>query len=308
MTVVYIDQAFVLNFLVDYLLLITTARLCGMPLQRLRLMLCAFLGASYAVIVLLPGCTVLAHPLIRLASGLLMALLAYWPLRQHWRMTGLFLLISAALGGVILALGLAAGSGNNMISKIYYAQINWPLLLGAACGIRVMLYFLFQQAGRHGGGELMKISLSLRGKQKEILALHDTGNTLRDPVRGQPVLVTERAALQGLWDQTTDEILQGDCSSEEKIARLHGAGLGSGFTLLPFRSVGTRSGLLLAFRSDWIRVGRAEYKGAWIAMVEHSVSDGGAYQALWGGVKKGEEYGEVNQAPEQMDSQTLQAG
>ncbi len=308
MTVIYIDKIFVLNFLVDYLLLITTVRLCGMPLQRVRLILCALVGAAYAVAVFLPGCEILAHPLIRLSSGVLIALLAYWPLRQRWRVTALFLLISAALGGLVLALGLALGSGTTILSKIYYAQIDWQLLLGSACGIYILLHLLFRQAGRHGGGELMRICLGLYGKEKEILALRDTGNTLRDPVRGQPVLVIEQAALRDLWDRETNEILQEDRSSEEKIARLHSVGRGDGFTLLPFRSVGTRSGLLLALRSDWIKVGHAEYKGAWIALIDHSVSDGGAYQALWGGVKKGEEYAGTDQTADQMDSQTLQAG
>ncbi len=308
MTVVYIDKIFVLNLLVDYLLLLTAARLCGMPLQRLRLMLCAAAGAAYAVCVFLPGWEIMAHPLMRLLSGVLMALSAYWPLRQHWRITGLFLLLSATLGGTVLALSLTLGGGTAAVSKIYHAKISWPLLLGTACSIRILLQLLFQQAGRHGGGELMKICIGLHGKEKEILALHDTGNTLRDPVRGQPVLVIEQTALQDFWDCQTAEILQEKCSAEEKIARLHGAGLGGGFTLLPFRSVGTRSGLLPALRSDWIRVGRAEYRGAWIALIDHSVSDGGAYQALWGGVKKGEEYSAVDQSSSQLDSQTLQAG
>lgn len=308
MTVIYLDKVFVLNLLVDYLLLLTAARVCGMPLQRVRLIICACAGAAYAVSVFLPGCEGLAHPIIRLTCGVLMGLFAYWPLQKHWRITGLFLLLSAALGGLILALGLAVGSGSAVLSKVYYAQIDWSLLLGAAFGIRILLHLLFQQAGRHGGGELMKIHLGLCGKQTEILALHDTGNTLRDPVKGQPVLVIEQAALKEIWDRQTAKILQENCSSEEKIARLHDAGLGSGFTLLPFRSVGTRSGLLLALRSDWIKVGRAEYRGAWIALIDHSVSDGGAYQALWGGVKKGEEYSEVDQSPTQVDSQSLQAG
>ena len=45
MTVVYIDKVFALNLAIDYLLLLTAARLAGMPLQRLRLLLAASLGA-----------------------------------------------------------------------------------------------------------------------------------------------------------------------------------------------------------------------------------------------------------------------
>ena len=62
MAVVYLDKVFLLNLLVDYVLLLTTAHLGGMPLQRKRLLLCAFGGAVYAVAAFLPGCGPLTHP------------------------------------------------------------------------------------------------------------------------------------------------------------------------------------------------------------------------------------------------------
>ena len=74
-TVVYIDRVAVLNLMVDYLLLMTTATLAGTPLRRLRFGLCAVGGSAYAVAVfLLP---VLAHPLCRIGAGIVMALCAF---------------------------------------------------------------------------------------------------------------------------------------------------------------------------------------------------------------------------------------
>ena len=55
MTVVYVDSVFVLNGLMDYLLLLVTARLAGIPLRRRRYLLAALAGAAYAVAVFLPG-------------------------------------------------------------------------------------------------------------------------------------------------------------------------------------------------------------------------------------------------------------
>ena len=59
MAVVYIDKVFVLNLSIDYLLLLTAARLTGAPLQRGRLLCGAAMGALYAVAVFLPGCAAL---------------------------------------------------------------------------------------------------------------------------------------------------------------------------------------------------------------------------------------------------------
>ena len=106
MTVVYLDRVVLLNLLVDYLLLLTTARLAGIPLRRGRLALCAAGGALYAGAVFLPGLGWLAHPLCRAAMGVAMALTA-WRRESHpWRLTALFFLLAGGLGGLVLALGL----------------------------------------------------------------------------------------------------------------------------------------------------------------------------------------------------------
>lgn len=51
MTVVYVDKVFLLNGIVDYLLLLSAARLAGEPLHRLRMALAAALGGIYAAAV-----------------------------------------------------------------------------------------------------------------------------------------------------------------------------------------------------------------------------------------------------------------
>ena len=49
MTVVYVDSVFVLNALMDYLLVLCAARLAGIPLRRRRYLLAGLLGGAYAV-------------------------------------------------------------------------------------------------------------------------------------------------------------------------------------------------------------------------------------------------------------------
>ena len=105
-TVVYLDRVVLLNLLVDYLLLLTTARLAGLPLRRGRLALCAAGGALYAGAVFLPGLGWLAHPLCRAAMGVAMALAAWRREAHPWRLTALFFLLAGGLGGLVLALGL----------------------------------------------------------------------------------------------------------------------------------------------------------------------------------------------------------
>ena len=55
MTVIYVDTLFLLNGIIDYLLLLAAARLAGEPLRRLRFGAAAALGGAYAVAIFLPG-------------------------------------------------------------------------------------------------------------------------------------------------------------------------------------------------------------------------------------------------------------
>lgn len=133
----------------------------------------------------------------------------------------------------------------------------------------------------------MEITVSIEGKERSVRVLHDTGNTLRDPVNAQPVLVLERRALGEYWTNDEAAILSGEAPPEEKLARLYRQGTRYHFSLLPFRSVGVSAGLLLAVRSDYIRIGRQKYPRILIALSDTSVSDGGGYQGLWGGEERG---------------------
>ena len=77
MTVVYVDSVFVLNALMDYLLVLCAARLAGIPLRRRRYLLAGLLGGAYAVAVFLPGLGFLSATPVKLAAGILLALAAY---------------------------------------------------------------------------------------------------------------------------------------------------------------------------------------------------------------------------------------
>ncbi len=309
MMVVYIDKILLFNWLIDYLLLLSTARLGGVSLRRCRLAVCSLLGALYAVVVFLPEMRWLAHPVCRLCAGVGMALLAYWPFQRPYRLVALFILLSAALAGAVLALGLAIGDPLAVCEMVFHARFSWPVLLASAITLYGFLHLIFRQGARHGGGELMHIHISVGGQTEEVLALHDTGNTLRDPIRGQPVLVVEARSTGGLWGEDTVKLLTSGKTPEEKMAQLHEVGVGLGFTLLPYRSVGASAGLLLAVRSDYVQVGRAVYRDAWVALAEDSLSDGGAYTALWGGVMRGERINEeVHKETAAVATQNQQAG
>lgn len=283
MTVVYVDTLFLLNGLIDYLLLLASARLAGEPLRRLRFALGAALGGGYAVALVLPGGSFLSHPLCRAASAALMLVAAYGGSRRLLRQGLIFLALTCAFGGGVLAIGLMGGQGLALGERgIFYSSLDLKIVLLSAAVYYVLLTLVFQRAGRHTAltGELLPAVLEAEGRRVALTALVDTGNTLTDPVTGRGVMVAEGESLAALFPgeyRPTPAELRDPAGALERLGGWTGR-----FRLLPYRTVGVERGMLLALRVDSLRLGGEDVGAALVALSPTPVSDGGGYRALVG--------------------------
>lgn len=268
---VYIDEVFLLNGIIDYLLLLSAARLAGEPFRRLRLGLGAVLGGAYAAAVFLPGWGFLAHPLCKLAVPVGMTLLAFGSSRRLLRVSLTFFGVSAAFGGGVLALQLFLGAP---------AVLDLKTTLLAAAGCYLFLSLLFRRTARHAGGELASARLELGGRTCRLTALVDTGNTLTDPHTGKTVMVAEGERLKDLFPPGTCPTAAELEAPAETLEKRRGDGLR--WRLLPYRTVGVPWALLLAVKVDRARVGEEDYGPILVALSPSPVSDGGGYSALIG--------------------------
>ncbi len=282
MTVVYIDSLFLLNWIVNYLLLLATGKLAGEVLRRLRLGLGAALGALYAAAVFFPGMGFLLHPLCKLAAAVVMLLVGYGGSRRLLRVTLVFFGLSCAFGGSIFAIGLLGGRGLSLRNGILYSAMDLRLILLSAALCYVVLTLVFRRTARHERRELVPAVLTLGERRVALTALVDTGNTLTDPVTGRPVMVADGEQVA----QLLPEGLAG-CSLDdpaEALAELSERYGPKRFRLLPYQAVGVECGMLLALRLDRAQVGTEDYGGILVALSPTRVSDGGGYSALVGAV------------------------
>lgn len=284
MTVVYIDALFLLNFVVDYLLLLCAGRLAGEVLHRGRLALGAALAGAYAAAVFLPGMGFLLHPLCKLAAAVLALLIGYGGSRRLLRVTLVFFAVSAAFAGGILALELLGGRGLTLENGVFSSAMDLRLILLSAAGGYVVITLLFQRSARHTAArqELVPAVLTLDGRRVALTALVDTGNTLTDPATGRPVMVAEGEKVAGLFPsgQAPDEAdLRDPVAALERLSQ---AGFLGRCRLLPYQAVGVECGMLLSLRLDGARVGREDYGTLLVALSPNRLSDGGGYSALIG--------------------------
>ena len=284
MTVVYVDTLFLLNALVDYLLLLLSARLAGEVLHRLRFAAGAAVGGLYAVALFLPGLGFLAHPACRLAAAAGMLLCAFGGSARLARQSVLFLALSCALGGGILAITLLGGTGLALEGGVLYSGMDLKIVLLSAAGCYLVLSATCRRLARHtaASGQLIPARIKMGDKVISITALVDTGNTLTDPVTGQGVMVAEAESVETLFPKESGwerSLLSDPAAALERLDR---GGLRGRLRLLPYRAVGVERGLLLAVRMDELTLDGRRQTPALVALSPTPVSDGGGYRALVG--------------------------
>ncbi len=250
---VYVDLVVGLNFLVDFLLLYGTDRLSGAGGNLKRAAAGASIGAAYAAGCLAPGFAFLSGGFWRLASFGLMSLAAFGFGKSALRRGVLFFLLSMALGGIATGFG-SFGA--------------WALVLGGA-GLWILCRVGF--GGEGPRGSYVAVQVMHRGRTLSVTALVDTGNTLKDPLTGSPVLVADARAAMRLLD-IPEEKLRDPMAliSREKIP---------GLRLIPFHAVGTGQGLLAAIRPERILVNGKETRH----ILAFAPQDLGRHEALIGG-------------------------
>lgn len=274
---VYLDAVFVLNLAVNYLLLRGSARLGAAAVRKRRLVLGALVGALYAVAVWLPPLRWLRLVPCKLLCAGAMLIAAFGLRRSTLRLAAVFGTLTLVLCGAVYGVALLQnGTVRYRESALFYPVSFFTLLLTAAAvslACRLLLPRL-----THAPDSLVPVTLQRSGRAVRLTALRDSGNTLCDPISGAPVLTV-------YWQAARRLLPDGLALTKEDLAVPAALALRlreESPRLIPYRAVGVASGLLLALPCE-ITIGTKTSHGL-VAFSPTPVSDGGAYDALIGGV------------------------
>ena len=254
--IVYLDLVLLLNFAVDLLLILGTNRLSGFQPGLLRGTMASALGAMYAACCLLPRFSFLGSTFWRFVFLGLMGKIAFGLNRSAWKRTGIFVLLSMAMGGIALGMG----------------KSDFSVVLLSALGVWVLSRIGF--GGSVGGKEYIPITTTQGDRTVSVIALKDTGNSLRDPITGEQVLILGPEAAERLLGLSSEQLSN---PMETMIANT-----GSGLRLIPYNAVGQPGGMMLGKRFGDAKLG--ERRGsALVAFAPEKIGAGQVYQALAGG-------------------------
>ena len=279
MKVVYADSVLLINGVINYLILLLTARICDICVKRLRLILSAAAGGLYALLSELPPLAFLLSPFLKVSVAVLMALIAF-PRRRLIRPLLIFLAVSAAFAGAVMALGTLAGEKMGSGGVYIYGDLRILVLAFAAC--YCLMALVLRRAGKRAAGGYAGVEVRQGQRRVRFNALYDTGSSLSDPVTGERVMVAEGEELLGLFSGPGRRIIEDrrKLEPDELFLKLSAAEHKIKFRLIPYSALGT-SGLLVAMKPDYIGIDGVRQEDLLIAISPTDLSDGGPYSAVF---------------------------
>ena len=266
MEVVYLDQVFAVNFLVDFCIVLAAARMADVILRRGRYLLAALTGAVYAALTVLPETGWLALLPVKLAAGLLMALIAFGGERRFWRCAAVFFGTAALFGGAVYALSAASGAAPGQALHRVTGRVLIPTFALCYAAVATVFRVRLRSAER----TVTAAVLTVNGQTLSLRAIRDSGNALRDPASGMRAAVVDAAALTGVFGALPRE-------PSAMFEQLQGKA--EGVRLLPYTAVGVSGGLLAAFRPESLTVAEKN-EALLIALSPTPVSPDGEYELL----------------------------
>jgi stage II sporulation protein GA (sporulation sigma-E factor processing peptidase) len=268
--IVYVDILFVINLLVNYILLWTTGKIAKRKASTIRLIIGALIGAIYAVIMFFPAFKIYYTVIAKLLFSMLLIAITYniEKIKEFFRVLAIFYVVSFTFGGAALGLfyftNVGAFVGALVSNGVIYFALPWKTLffssLIAYIIIRITWHIFYKKICK----ENMYIPITIMFDSKSICinALIDTGNSLHDPISNSPVIIVEFEAIKDLLPEDIQKIFkeysENDLNLISKI--MDNSVWISRFRLIPFSSLGKENGMLIGFKPDEIEIIEGEEK------------------------------------------------
>jgi stage II sporulation protein GA (sporulation sigma-E factor processing peptidase) len=246
--VVYPDLLFAVNFAMDLfiflLLRLAGSKRAGVLRTAAGALVSAALASVFAVAAPSGGALSASASALILSAGVAAAFCPL-PVKDFAKLMGLGYLLAFMTGGC--AYGFAAGGGFPAFSVICAMGVTF-----AAAKIAVKAY------REKAVSKRMRcwVNITLLGRKATLHGIIDTGNGLKEPFNGLPVIVADYAALKNALPEAVAALYEsGEARDMAKLAEAADeGGLKTRARLIPYGAVGTSGGVMFGFNPDSVRV------------------------------------------------------
>ncbi len=196
--VIYLDILFLVNAIITYLLMISTAVILKVRIARWRVLIASFAGGAYSFIIFLDIHPVLGF-LIKTAVCFILVIISFGfrGIKQVLKNSMVFLAVNFVFAGIILAVSYIFKS-NDFYSNMYVSYINInPVVLIIFSVIAYVLVFIFEKyiLTYINKNKFYCVSVYISGREYKLNAYMDTGNSLTEPFSGNPVIIIKSGII-----------------------------------------------------------------------------------------------------------------
>lgn len=208
--VIYVDVLFILNFFVTYLLLVTTKYLLKRDAKLWRLLLSAIGGGAYSLIILIENLNEIFSFVGKFACAAVLVAIAFS--FQSWKafLKGVLFFFGAGFiyVGVMIAMWLTFRPAGLVIhNATIYFNISPKLLIISALLAYLVSTLLIKLHNRvTAKNQLYSLSICHADLSISLCAFVDTGNKLKEPFSGAPVIVVDASLAQPLFIEQRDKM------------------------------------------------------------------------------------------------------
>lgn len=207
-TVIYADILFVINMMVNYLLLRVSAAVTSDGFKVYRLLLSSGAGGLFAMIILIDGIPQIIHTLLRILFPPIMTATAFGVknVRAFLKNTAAFYLANFVFAGIMLGICTAVKSNFVLYRNgvVYFDVDILTLTVVSLVCYGILTLFSRLVKLRNPRETLCEIAVTDNGKTVTGTAFYDTGNSLCDSFSGRPVIIAEKGFLEELYGKDFD--------------------------------------------------------------------------------------------------------
>lgn len=196
---IYVDVLFVLNFFITYLLLMLTKSLIKTTAKTYRMLLGAFIGGLYSLIIFAPSLGVFSTVFGKLLVSFIIvpAAFGFKRLTVFLKTIVCFYFSNLIFLGVILAIWLTAKPGGILINNdtVYFdiPAVALLMLALAAYVISILIIKLYNYT--ISKKEIYSLTIIKGESEQHLFAFLDSGNKLTEPFSNYPVIIVDESKV-----------------------------------------------------------------------------------------------------------------
>lgn len=258
---IYLDIIFVENVLMNYIILFATLVVIKVKnkRQQIKLFLSSIIGSTYALIVYLGILPIYSNLVAKIILSVVMIYVAFRPLnmKQLLKQLLIFYLVSFVFGGCTFALIYFIKPENVKIHNGVFVgtyPIKVALLAGVVAFIITEIAFKINRNKLNRHNTFFCIKIYDGEKMLKVNALLDSGNMLKEPISGMPVIIIEKETLSKLIPGEILNYIEDIIGGDEKEDKDGIQQYLSKIRMVPFMSIGKDNGMLVGIRVDKVKI------------------------------------------------------